>query len=412
MLDKPPQIQQWIAWLVVCIWSLMIFLTIPFARPVVEIVSERWDRAVFLYVVLSVVLITFAIVLRHVIRNWSIRLTQLLWLIVTASIFVIYAIQLSKKSPEETIHFILYGALSVLVFQALAIKRHCVTTFFAAAVICGLVGMIDEVIQWLVPQRYWDLRDVWINFFAAAIIQVAIAKGLQPTFISNRPNRVNVRFLCGLLTATAILLGACLMNTPARIDWYAERVPGLDYLKTNASIMVEYGYRYDDPDIGIFHSRFSLEELKTMDWKRSSKAAIILNLYKPNSAYNDFLRIYTPVTDPFLHEIRVHLFSRDANFQRAMKIDQNSNRYAKMLTKAFRQNQIIEKYFPHTLKASDYVWPHSKRALTKKFLVHDMPFESWVSKHLITSVTETQMGIFFVTLILGLVALNRYLKLS
>jgi hypothetical protein len=411
MLQNPPQEKPWVSWLVVSIWSLFIFSTIPLARMIQKFVSEQWGRELFTYAVLATIAVALLAAIYTVARyRPAIRGSRFFWLIATAAIFAGYTIQLGKRSPEEAIHFIQYGVLGILVFRALAAGHHDITVYFSAAVICGIIGTVDEIIQWLVPQRYWGLRDVWYNFFSAAMVQVAIAKGLKPTYIAGRPNLSNLRFLCRLLAAAAALIGVCLINTPARIAWYAERIPGLGYLKVNESVMAEYGYRYNDPDIGIFHSRLSPDKLRNADLERATEAAALLNIYRDRSDYKDFLNTYTPVNDPFLHEARVHLFSRDTNFSRAMELGQNSDYYGLLLTTAYRENQIMEKYFPNTLRASDYIWHSGKLVLAEKHLLQNKVFKSWVSRHLITSVTEAQVGSFFALLVLGLVLLNRYLK--
>ena len=410
VLRESPKAKKGRAWLAVCIWALVIFLTIPLARPIINAVSEGLDRAVFMYLVLSIIAIVFVLSLVYLFRNRLFAPARLIWLFLPASVFVAYTIHLSAKSPEEAIHFVQYGVLGLLVFRALSIARPCIITYFSAAVICGIIGTVDEVIQWLVPGRYWGFRDIWLNFFSGALVQVAIAGGLQPAYIARRPALNDIRFLCKLLTAAAVLIGLCLLNTPDRIAWYAERIPGLRYLKENESVMTEYGYLYQDPDIGTFRSRLLPEELERDDRQRAARAAAILNIYKPESAYEDFLSIYTPVNDPFLHEARVHLFSRDKNLFRALELEDNSDDYSRKLTTAFRENQILEKYFTNTLGASDYIWPPGSLALAEKHLMHDEPFESWVSRHLITAVSEFHMLVFFASVILGLSILNGILK--
>jgi len=411
MLQNPPQEKPWVSWLVVSVWSLFIILTIPLARTLQKFVSEQWGRELFTYAVLAAIAVALLAAIYYVVRyRPSIAGSRFIWLLAVAAIFTGYTIQLGKRSPEEAIHFIQYGVLGLLVYRALAVQRHDVTIYFSAAVLCGIIGTIDEIIQWLVPQRYWGLSDVWFNFFAAAMVQIAIAKGLKPTYIAGRPSVRNLRFLCRLLAAAAAVIGVCLINTPARIAWYAERIPGLGYLKENESVMAEYGYRYDDPDIGIFHSRLAPDELRDADLERATEAAAILNNYRDRTDYKYFLNKYTPVNDPFLHEARVHLFSRDTNFSNAMEIGQNSDWYGLLLTTAYRENQIMEKYFPNTLRTSDYVWQSDKLVRARKHLLQDKVFKSWVSRHLITSVTEAQVGAFFAVLVLGLALLDRYLK--
>jgi hypothetical protein len=393
------------------LWSLFIFLTIPLAPMIGALVAERWGRDLFTYLVLVTIAAALITLVYRAVRTGLMTFRgSYFWLTLVAATFAGYTLLLGGKSPEESIHFIQYGVLGVLVFRALAIKRHDASIFFSAAAICGIIGTIDETIQWLVPQRLWDLRDIWINFLAAALVQVAIALGLKPAFLAPRPSRANLRFLCRLLVAAAVILGTNLLNTPPRIAWYAERIPGLEYLLVNESVMLEYGFLYDDPDIGVFRSRLAPDALRAADRERAAEAAAILNRFRDRSDYKTFLSLYTPVNDPFVHEARVHLFSRDANFEIAMEKKAHGEKYAGNLNDAYRQNQILEKYFPHTLRSSDSEWPIEKRTLAQKHLRHDKRFESFVSRHLITRISETQVILFCALLVLGFVLLAKHFK--
>ena len=408
MLQLPPKGKPWAAWATVCLWSLLIFLTIPLARNISELVSAQWGRSLFTYLVLFAIAAAVAALIGQAIRQRLHLSTQgLIWLALIAGIFLGYTLLLGRKSPEESVHFIQYGVLSVLVYRALTFSHRDVSIYFSAAVICGMIGTVDELIQWLVPDRHWDIRDIWINFFAAAMVQIAIAKGVQPAYIVRHPNPDNLRFLWQLMALAAIILGACLLNTPERIAWYAERLPGLGYLMQNESVMVEYGYRYEDPDIGIFRSRLTPDDLKRVDRERAAEAAAILNRYSERSDYRAFLRHYTPLNDPFVHEARVHLYSRDVNFSRAMEKKAKSRRFAENFGKAYRQNQILEKYFGHTLAASNHAWPLEKKTMARRYFREDEVFESYVSRHLITMISETQMMTFFGVLILVFFMMSR-----
>ena len=410
MLRHPPKGDPGKAWLVVIIWSLVIFATIPLARTIGELVAQQWGKEAFTYAVLVVIVVALAFAVFSVIRHGSTVAGSLFWLIAVATVFVTYTIQLGKDSPEEAIHFVQYGVLGVLVFRALAFKHHDVSIYFSAAIICGIIGTTDEIIQWLVPARHWDLRDVWINFFAAALVQVTIAIGLKPVYIAIRPSSDGLGFSFRLLAVAAALMGLSMLNTPARITWYAENIPGLGYLKVNDSVMTEFGYRYDDPEIGIFRSRFSPDELKKVDRVRATEAAGILNIYRDSEGYKEFLSIYTPMSDPFLHEARVHLYSRDISFSRALKSRSNADRYAFLLNSAYRENQILEKYFATTLRSSAYVWSSDKLSLAKLYLTEPRAFDSTVSRYLITRFSELQVGSFFALLILSFLLVERYLK--
>ena len=83
--------------------------------------------------------------------------------------------------------------------------------------------------------------------------------------------------------------------------------------------MSEFGYKCDDPEIGIFYSRINPKKLQKIDNQRGEEYAQILNKMA-NMNYKQFLREYNPITDPFLHELRVHIFRRDRYYKRQIRL--------------------------------------------------------------------------------------------
>lgn len=82
------------------------------------------------------------------------RLWHLLWFI---PLFVVYPWYM--PIIEERLHFIvfgLYGYLSMLVLPR-----------FTAYIACLLLSMGDELLQWYLPDRVGDWRDVQFNLLAA-----------------------------------------------------------------------------------------------------------------------------------------------------------------------------------------------------------------------------------------------------
>jgi VanZ family protein len=396
------------SWLYVAIWSMVIFATIPVAQVLGNFVYQRWGEETFTYVVLVGILMAFGSSIIYLCRLRIASLSSYFWLFATAAVFIGYTIYLRRKAPIEAVHFLQYGLLGVLTYRALAHRFHDISIYFAAAMICGIIGMLDEIIQWLTPGRYWGLHDVWINFVAGSLVQIGIAKGLTPSIIRGLPSRRSLQVLCRLGMAAVVLLGFCLLNTPKLIDWYTNRIPFLRFLRTNVSVMTEYGYLYIDPDIGHFRSRLSPSELRQSDRTRAKEAAEILDRYQNRSKYGEFLKIYTPVSDPFVHEARVHLFRRNHHFRLPKDWKRSQELYATYLTIAFRENQIMEKFFRNTLHHSAYVWSAEKLALAKKHLMHDKEYESPVSSELITRISKGQLVSFLILLMIGLALLHFY----
>jgi VanZ family protein len=103
-----------------------------------------------------------------------------------AALYTVIVLSLIGR-PEEALHFVQYGAVGGFAYAALAERRQrlaaadtagwlaprpapAVAAFLATAA----AGWIDEGIQHLLPNRYYDLRDVAFNAAAGAL---AIAAG-------------------------------------------------------------------------------------------------------------------------------------------------------------------------------------------------------------------------------------------
>lgn len=407
--NGPAREKRWVSWLYVVLWSLIIYATIPFVRPIQKFVAQNLGREMFTYVVLAAIGLACVAVARHIIRSRLSSIGGYFWLLAVAAVFLGYTVKLSKHNPEEAVHFIQYGILSILVFRALTHRFSDLSIYFIAAMICGIIGTIDELIQWITPKRVWDLRDIWINFLAGSLVQVGIALGLRPIYFENRPSRANLRSLCRTSIVAVFILWICLLNTPSRIAWYSDRISGLAFLKHHDSVMLEYGYLHTHQDTGIFRSRFTAEELRLNDHKRAQEAGKIVDLYRTKTQYMEFLQIYTPISDPFVHEARVHLHSRNYHFMKAQEHRDDPYLYKRHLNIAYRENRIMERYFTKTLQSSSYAWPADRLDYVKSHLLQDWTRPSWVSRGLVTGASEAQVGLLFVILLVGLAILNSYL---
>ncbi|NCF37689.1 MAG: hypothetical protein GWP56_15130 [Gammaproteobacteria bacterium] len=310
-----------------------------------------------------------------------------------------------REIPEEAIHVSEYGILGLLVYRALTHRVRDFSIYLMAALVVAMIGVIDEYIQWLTPSRVFDLRDIRTNAIAGALSQLAIFLGLRPSIIHGMPAAINWSRLCYLGIAALALLALGFMNTPQRIAWYATNLPPLAYLMDSKSVMVEYGYRYEDPDTGIFRSRFSEAQLQRLDQQRGAEVAGILDRYIRGIGYREFQSIYTVPRDAYAHEAGVHLFRREFHLDRARENSPEKQHHYQV---AYRENQILKKYFSTALNHSRHDWnPETEREVEpnadKTFL-----YESAVSKGLITSLSQSQVLALFaaVSVLLWLVGVR------
>ena len=157
-----------------------------------------------------------------------------------------------------------------------------------------------------------------LNVISGGLIQLAIWKAVAPKSISEKINLKSQGIFATLFTLCLIILGLCASNTPQRVFRYTKQIPWLSFLQKEKP-MSEFGYKCDDPEIGIFYSRINPKKLQKIDNQRGEEYAQILNKMA-NMNYKQFLREYNPITDPFLHELRVHIFRRDRYYKRQIRL--------------------------------------------------------------------------------------------
>ena len=404
MFERSPTEREWVSWLMMVLWSLLIFATIPVARAIEAVVADAWGQQFFLYAVLIAIAAAAGVTFRHLYRLGSISPMRWALLAGVAVLFAAYTFTL-RHNAVEAIHFVEYGVLGVLAYRALTHRMRDAGIYLAAALLGGIVGIMDEAIQWATPGRIWDLMDIWRNFFATALVLVGIAGGIRPPLIVGPPTPASVRRICRIAALAVLLLGASLLNVPTRIEWYSDRVPGLGFLRESSGVMLEYGHLYVDPEIGRFRSRFAPDALRRIDAERGAEAGRILARF-PEDAYKDFLARNTPITDPFTHEARVHLFVRDRWLTTAEWHLDDEDWYRYDLTVGYRENRILEKYFPTTLRHSGSTLAPERSAYLAAKQFPEQRYESRVSKDVVTRVGERSLLIGWLGTLVLLLAVH------
>ena len=382
-------------WFWVCLFTAAIFAAIPVARGIQTLVAgTAVGRPLFLAVVVVIAAFATAAVVRYLYRR-RVPPACYVWLAAVVAAFGFYGWEL-RSSPEEAVHFVLYGGLGALLFRALAHRVRDVSIYPAAIALGTLVGTVDETVQWLLPTRVWDIRDIFLNAVSVMLMQVVIALVLRPAAIHPRPGRRGLRLTFASSAGVLFCVALAAINTPPRIGWYADRVPGLSYLKTKGNHMMEYGYLYRDPEIGTFRSRFAPDALGQIDSGRGREAGAILDRYPVRESMEAFNLLYTIVTDPFVLEARIHLYRRDRHVERAgeaeIKNPQDRKAVRDLLTIAWRENLILEKYFPVTVGNSSHRWPPARRDRVRQANRPATAYDSAVSQQVITSLADWQLA--------------------
>ncbi|TNF55197.1 hypothetical protein EP227_03065, partial [bacterium] len=232
-----------------------------------------------------------------------------------------------------------------------------------------------------------------MNGLAGGIFLIAIWKGIRPQTAVKSVQSHSVKILVGIFTVTLIFLGLCLSNTPTVVQQYSTIFKGLSWLQAEEP-MSEFGYRHKYPDIGIFYSRFTLDELEDTDRNYGvSYGGIIARQKSQDISYEELIEIYTPHTNPFLYEFLVHLLRRDNKVAEMNETDDIDEQNEKGSI-AFSENMLLKKYFNNTLKHSGLNWAREKETeLQQAFAQHQVLHISTAGRIVITSFTLKQSWI-------------------
>lgn len=149
-------------WLLVFGWVALIYATLP----LMPLVSRFLREVIPFTLVVNAVLI--GIVAGILWRG--LRKTKLLGIVALFCVAGVYLYFIMTMSiSEEKIHFIQYGVLGYLLYEALRLRLKGWQVYAGAFVLTSVFGATDEGLQYILPGRYYELRDILLNMLSGAL---------------------------------------------------------------------------------------------------------------------------------------------------------------------------------------------------------------------------------------------------
>lgn len=390
------------AWARVAAWAAVLFSAIPFARAAQGGIERFAGPRIYLTAAVVLGLCCVFAMLASLVRGPRTQIARRAGALILVGILSAGVLLTQLQTSAEAIHFLEYGLLGFLLFRA---WRHHVAdplVYPISALSLGLVAWLDEFLQWLMPGRFWDFRDIRLNAMAGALVLLSIALVFPPPEIQGPVARRSVRRLCYLAWAMLLALGSAISNTPTRVDWYAVRIPGLHFLRNNESVMNEFGFRHVDPEIGTFYSRLTRAELLRIDGARGAEVGESILRHHALIHPRDFRMTFTISADPFRYEVFRRLIQRDHYFAVSGQYrETDPARYRHHLAVALRENQLLEKYVPQALDSAGCRWDAAKQAQCAEGAEVVLPYVSEVNDHLVTGMTELEWWLVLFALAAG-----------
>ena len=264
------------------------------------------------------------------------RAQRYAWLTIAVTVAVGYAF-LSRSGvadvdAAERFHFIEYGLVAVFFYKAW--RPSADASVIVMPLLAGVVvGTCEEWLQWFVPARVGEWRDVLLNL-------VAVCCGLMFSLGLDPPPRMPLalspmsRRRVALLAAAAIVASAVFIQS------------------------VHLGHNIVDADAGVFRSRYTAHELAALSAERTAEWRT-----KPPLEVSRLSR-----EDQYFSEGIAHVRRRNERWSEGN------------IAAARRENLILEKYYAPILDTPSYVsatgtrWPDAQRAQAEEMLATNPGF--------------------------------------
>ena len=153
-------------WFCVITVLIAIFSMLFIGQPLINLLSNQDIQAIFFLLGMLLVAI---IILMHGLKTTTSR-TEIIIIVGILAVFVMFFLRLGLT---ERSHLIEYSVLAIFTHKALLERqknsRHVPMPALLAFMTTFLIGVLDEAIQIILPNRIFDVEDIIFNGMAAAM---------------------------------------------------------------------------------------------------------------------------------------------------------------------------------------------------------------------------------------------------
>lgn len=241
------------------------------------------------------------------------------------AIAVLYSWATANPNPEsravERFHFLQYGVITFLFYRAWRSAGDL--SILLLPLLAGLiVGTAEEWLQWFIPNRVGEMKDVFLNVVAIGT-GLLFSVGVDPPDVFRLHVSPRTRSRLAGLTIAALLVFAAFFH------------------------VVHLGFAVVDGEIGTFESRYTREHLAALQAERAAR-------WKVSPPPTRLVRLSRE--DQYLTEGIQHVRWRNTKWTEGD------------VPAAWLENRILEKYYAPVLDTpthegtSGHRWPPEQRA--------------------------------------------------
>ena len=173
-------------WTIVFLYTVAMFVVTPYLPQLIQAATSRWSSSgvsrFVLGVEIAIALLILILALEFLIHR---RKKSALFLISMGCIFLLsFIIYQLIPNPYEFTHLPEYAILSILIIRAMdkekvrsknaekeenAKSAIIKNSYFLSAMATGIIGTGDEIYQYLIPNRFFTLYDIFLNILGGIL---------------------------------------------------------------------------------------------------------------------------------------------------------------------------------------------------------------------------------------------------
>lgn len=165
-------------WGYVILMTSVVYATLYIARPICNFLRSNvpfFDRTASIALVIAAAAALGAI---HYLKKKGLITKDSTFYLLAGAVVIYALISWQVKLAEEKLHFLEYAILSLLIYRALSLDVRGWRLYLFSFILVFILGWMDELIQYILPNRYYEFRDVAMNGIGGII-------GLVFVFIVN-----------------------------------------------------------------------------------------------------------------------------------------------------------------------------------------------------------------------------------
>ena len=151
-------------------------------RTATEYVGTRFNNVGYVVVALSAIILA----MHMICRRSSFDKTRIVFLAGFAGVYL-WLLKYQCRFPAERLHLIEYGVFAYLLFRAFRVDFPGGWAYMLSFLASSVFGFFDEILQHVLPNRVFEVRDAVTNLIASGLGLLVVALLVKPDSSSVLP---------------------------------------------------------------------------------------------------------------------------------------------------------------------------------------------------------------------------------